>query len=98
MSQQPSTSKGIEKENNLEIAQNEFEKTIRTPELIATISVRRRQRTRAQFMSADLLFEVRFSQSRQGNLTLLSCLVGIYHVILELVRKLKTFFDDDKEN
>ena len=96
MNPEPSTSRGIEKETNLEIAQEEFEKTVTTPELKATISVRRRHRMPAQFMSADLLFEIRFSQSRQGNLSLLSCLVGIYHVILELVRKLKTFFDDDK--
>ena len=63
----------------------------------AVVTVRRRRRAKA-FQCEDLLFVVEFKQSATaGNLRLLSVLMTVYSSILELVRKLKVYFDDKKK-
>ena len=87
-----------EKGNDLEEAKQAFETTVRHPDLEAVVTVRRRRRAKA-FQCEDLLFVVEFKQSATaGNLRLLSVLMTVYSSILELVRKLKVYFDDKKRD
>ena len=91
-----STSSG-NKENNLEEAKEAVEGSLSYPVLEANISVRRRRRA-TKFLAEDLLFVVEFQQSEQGgNLPLLSVLVTVYKAVLELIKRLKTYFDDKKK-
>ena len=91
-----STSQG--KGNDLEEAKQAFETTVHHPDLEAVVTVRRRRRAKA-FQCEDLLFVVEFKQSATaGNLRLLSVLMTVYSSILELVRKLKVYFNDKKQD
>ena len=91
-----STSSG-NKENNLEEAKEAVEGSLSYPVLEANISVRRRRRA-TKFLAEDLLFVVEFQQSEQGGkLPLLSVLVTVYKAVLELIKRLKTYFDDKKK-
>ena len=91
----PSTSSGVSKETNLDLAKEVFEKKIPSPRIDAEIVVRRRKRGKA-FVAEDILFEIQFRQSSSGNLPLLSVVVSVYHVLKEIVEKLKGFYDDKK--
>ena len=76
-------------------AKDTFEKTISNSQVNADITVRRRRRGR-NFIAEDILYEVNFSQSHSGNVTIISALISIYHVIIELVRSLKRFYSNKK--
>ena len=92
----PSTStSNSEKENNLELAQNKFQKTTKTQQLTTTVKVRRRNRG-LRHVAQDLLFTIEFGESSAGNLPLLDVLLGIYQSLLVLIRQLKIFFNDKK--
>ena len=92
----PSTStSNSEKENNLELAQNKFQKTTKTQQLTTTVTVRRRNRG-LRHVAQDLLFTIEFGESSAVNLPLLDVLLGIYQSLLVLIRQLKIFFNDKK--
>ena len=90
----PNTTKS-DKEHDLEAARRNFETTQSTPNLKVNIAVRRRRRA-LRHVATDLLFVVTFSESDAGELPVLSCLIGVYETILTLIRKLKSYFNDQK--
>ena len=86
-----------DKGKNLELAKKEFDKTVKSSQISAQISVRRRRKnTRKAFLGEDLVFEIHFQKSRLGDLPILTTLVAIYSVILDLIKRLKQYFSDDK--
>ena len=85
----------IDKEN-LDLAKRTFDSDTSTPTLRAKITVRHRKRP-TRHVAQDLLFSVTFSQSDAGNIPVLTCLLGVHQVILSLVQRLKTYFDDKKQ-
>ena len=96
----PSTSKDDDSEyedaeGQLESAKATFEKSIWKSQVNAEINVRRRTRG-CNFIAEDILYEVNFSRSDEGNLKLITALISIYHVIIELVRSLKRFYSNKK--
>ena len=86
---------GIDKQD-LDLAKRTFDSETSTPTVKANIIVRRRRRP-TRHVAQDLLFSVTFSQSQAGNIPVLTCLLGVYEIILNLVHKLKTYFDDKRQ-
>ena len=84
----------IDKED-LDSAKTAFESVSSTPTLKATITVRRRKRE-TRHVAQDLLFSIIFSQSDSGNIPVLTTLIGVHGIVLTLVQKLKTYFDDQQ--
>ena len=97
--QQPTTSGSdqinFDKENDLERARQTFEDQTKTQELVTSITVRRRRRG-LRHVAQDLLFIITFSESDGGAIPILNVLVTIYQSIIELIRKLKKYFNDKK--
>ena len=82
----------IDKED-LDLAKRTFEASTSTPTLKASITVRRRRRA-VRHVAQDLLFSITFDQSDAGNVPVLTCLIGVHQILVSLVEKLKTYFDD----
>ena len=81
--ERPSSSK----EADLAAAKEAFESNYSTALLNIKIEVRRRKRG-VKYVAEDLLFVVSFAASKDGNLPLIDCLVGVYESILTLIQLL----------
>ena len=81
-------------QSDLEKAKNTFEGVVPYETLEVNIKVRRRMMGTA-FCAQDIVFVLEFKQTGQaGNLPLLACMLTIHQALLELVRRLKTEFDN----
>ena len=71
----------------MEEAKDVFEGTQAFENLETVTTVRRRRRNQ-KFQSEDLLFVLEFNPVEDGkNVTLMACILSIYHALLQLVRK-----------